>query len=153
IVTASTPGVTAVKRATETIPIVFATVGDAVAVGIVASLARPGGNATGASYFTPQLNAKRLELLKEAVPTLARAGVLFNPENPASRPVLPVVRETAQQLRIELFDVAVREPAAFRDAFAAIEEKRVEALVVSEDPMLIRNAAVVASLALEHRIP
>jgi putative ABC transport system substrate-binding protein len=63
------------------------------------------------------------------------------------------VRETAQQLRIELFDVAVREPAAFRDAFAAIEEKRVEALVVTEGPMLIRNAAVVASLALEHRIP
>ena len=79
IVTYSTPGVSAAKRATTTVPIIFLTVGDAVAVGLVSSLARPGGNATGISYFNPELTSKRLELLKEALPGLAHAAVLFNP--------------------------------------------------------------------------
>src|ERR1700724_947636 len=92
IITATTPGVSAVKRATTTIPIVFASVGDAVAMGLVSSLARPGGNVTGTSYFLPELAAKRLELLKEAIPGLVQAGVLFNPENPAAQPVLAAMR-------------------------------------------------------------
>jgi putative ABC transport system substrate-binding protein len=89
IVTHGTPGVMAAKQATSTIPIVIAVVGDAVASGLVASLARPGGNVTGLTFFQPELNAKRLELLKEAVPDLMDVGVLLNPSNQMNAPVLP----------------------------------------------------------------
>ena len=82
IVTSGTPGTRAAKRATATIPIVMAEIGgDPVASGIFASLARPGGNLTGSTFFSPELSAKRLELLKEAVPRITQAGVLLNPED------------------------------------------------------------------------
>src|SRR5580704_1017240 len=112
IVTHGTPGVMAAKQATSTIPIVIAVVGDAVASGLVASLARPGGNVTGLT-FLPELNAKRLELLKETVPDLTDVGVLHQ------------------------FDA--REPRDFEAAFAAMTAKRVRALVVFDDAMLIGN--------------
>src|SRR5581483_185519 len=88
IVTHATPGVLAAKRATTTIPIVVAAVGDAVETGLVSSLARPGGNVTGTTFFNPELSAKRTELLKEAIPGLVKAGILFNPANPSNGPVL-----------------------------------------------------------------
>jgi len=144
--------VSAAKRATTTIPIVFASIGDAVAVGAVASLARPGGNVTGNTYFLPELNAKRLELLKEAIPGLARAGVLFNPANPASKPVLSAMGQTAQSLKLELAEFAVRDPGELDDAFAAMAAKPVNALVVMEDPMLIQNSGTGARLALKYRL-
>ena len=152
IVTYATPGVSAARHATSTIPIVFATVGDAVAVGLVASLARPGGNVTGTSYFLPELAAKRLALLKEAVPGLARAGVLFNPANPAAEPVLSAMRLTAQSLKIELSGLAVREASELASAFAAMAQGPAGAVAIAEDPMLIYNAPLIAKLALEHRL-
>jgi putative ABC transport system substrate-binding protein len=152
LVTYTTPGVTAAKRATETIPIVFATVGDAVAVGLVASLARPGGNVTGTSYFTPELAAKRLELLKGAIPGLVQAGILFNPANAAIRPVLPAIRASAQSLKLELSEFPAREAADLGDAFAAMAAKSVGAFVITEDPMLIYNSESIAKLALKQRI-
>jgi putative tryptophan/tyrosine transport system substrate-binding protein len=152
IVTATTPGVSAVERATTTIPIVFASVGDAVAVGLVSSLARPGGNVTGTSYFLPELAAKRLELLKEAIPGLVQAGVLFNPANPAAQPVLAAMRLTAQSLKLELSEFAAREASDLEAVFAAMAAKPVGALVVTEDPMLIYNSEACANLALKHRI-
>jgi ABC-type uncharacterized transport system substrate-binding protein len=89
IVTHGTPGALAAKRATNTIPIVFAATGDAVASGVVASLARPGGNLTGFTYFNPELAAKRLEYLKDAFPSLTNVAVLLNPTNPMNEPIVP----------------------------------------------------------------
>jgi len=126
IVTYSTPGVSAAQR-TRTIPIVFLTVGDAIAMGFVSSLARPGGNVTGTTYFTPELAAKRLEFLKEAMPSLARAGVLFNPMNPASEPVLSALRLTAQSLKLELSEFPVREATDQESAFATMAAKSARA--------------------------
>ena len=98
IVTHSTPGVLAAKRATTTVPIVAASTGDAVASGLVASIARPGGNVTGMTFFNPELAGKRLELLKEAMPGLVRVGVLINSANPANAPILSAMNRTAQSL-------------------------------------------------------
>jgi putative ABC transport system substrate-binding protein len=152
LVTYATPGVSAAKRATKNIPIVFATVGDAVAVGIVSSLARPGGNVTGNTYFLPELNSKRLELLKEAIPSLMRAGALFNPTNPATEPVLSAMRMTAQSLKMELSEFAVREATDLEAAFKAMGVKSVGAFVIAEDPMLIYNTEASAKLALKYRL-
>ncbi|MFI5011039.1 MAG: ABC transporter substrate-binding protein [Hyphomicrobiales bacterium] len=152
IVTYATPGVSAAQRATKTIPIVFATVGDAVAMGLVSSLARPGGNVTGTSYFLPELASKRLELVKEAIPGLAQAGVLFNPANPAAEPVLAAMRLTAQSLKVELSEFAAREATDLEGAFAAMDAKPVGAVVITEDPMLIYSTEASAKLALKHRL-
>jgi putative ABC transport system substrate-binding protein len=152
MVTYTTPGVTAAKRATDTIPIVFASAGDAVAVGLVASLARPGGNVTGNSYFLPELAAKRLELLKEAVPGIAAAGVLINPANASAQPILAAMRTTAQALKLELVEAPARQPADLDAAIAALAENGVGGFVVTEDPMLIYSAAATATLAVRHRL-
>lgn len=151
IVTYATPGVSAAKRATRTIPIVFATVGDAVAVGLVSSLARPGGNVTGTTYFLPELAAKRLVLLKQAMPGLVRAGVLFNPANSSTEPVLSAMRLTARSLKVELSEFAAREVTDLEDAFAAMAAKSVGAFVITEDPMLIYNTEACVKLALKYR--
>jgi len=150
IVTHGTPGVMAAKQATSTIPIVIAVVGDAVATGVVASLARPGGNVTGLTYFQPELNAKRLELLKETIPDLVDVGVLLNPDNQMNEPVLRQVTEVAQSLKLELHQFDSRSPSEFEAAFAAMAAKRVRALIVFDDAMLIGDAKAVAALALKH---
>ena len=152
IVTHGTPGVMAAKQATSTIPIVIAVVGDAVASGLVASLARPGGNVTGLTFFQPELNAKRLELLKETVPDLIDVGVLLNSANQMNEPVLPQVAQVAQSLKLVLHQFDAREPGDFEAAFAAMTARRVRALVVFDDAMLIGNARAVAALALQHRL-
>ena len=152
IVTYTTPGVLAAKRATTTIPIVMAVVADALASGLVSSLARPGGNVTGMTYFVPELAAKRLELLKDAVPSLLQAGVLFNSANPSHEPVLSAMRLTAQALKLELAEFAVREVADLEGAFAAMAAKLVGAVVITEDPILIYNAEAGAKLALRYRL-
>jgi ABC-type uncharacterized transport system substrate-binding protein len=149
IVTHGAPGVLAAKQATSTIPIVVATVGDAVASGFVASLARPGGNVTGLTFFQPELNAKRFELLKETVPDLTDVGILLNPANQGSEPVLPQVTQVARSLKLELHQLNVREPGEFEGAFAAMVAKRVRGLVVFDDAMLIGNARAIAALALK----
>ena len=152
IVTHGTPGVTAAKQATSTIPIVMAVVGDAVASGLVASLARPGGNVTGLTFFQPELAAKRLELLKEMVPDLTDVGVLLNPSNRMNEPAMPQLAQVAQSLKLELQHFDVRGPWEFEGAFAAMTARRVRALVVLDDSMLLDNAAAVAALALKHSL-
>ena len=108
IVTHGTPGTRTAKTATSTIPIVMAISGDAIATGIVTSLARPEANVTGSTFFIPQLNAKRLELLKEACPYVARVAALSNPNNPVSKPIIPAMQAAATRLKLE-FDVAEAE--------------------------------------------
>jgi putative ABC transport system substrate-binding protein len=151
IVTHGVPGVQAAKNATKTIPIVIAAVGDAVTFGLVASLARPGGNITGLSFFTPELNGKRLELLKEAFPRIRRVAFLFNSDNPGAP--LAAMEAAAASLKVELQQFGVRSPNEFENAFAAMSKRRVEAVAINDDPMLIANVGTAASLAARHRIP
>ena len=153
IVTHGTPGGLAAKQATTTVPIVFATAGDAVASGLVASLARPGGNMTGTTYFIPELSAKQLELLKETIPSLTDVAILLNPANPMNEPVVPAMKRTAQSLKLELHQFGASGPAEFDGAFAAMATKRVGALVVIDDATLIANAPIIAKLALGQRLP
>jgi putative tryptophan/tyrosine transport system substrate-binding protein len=153
IVTHGTPGALAAKQATTTIPIVFATAGDAMASGVVASLSRPGGNVTGMTYFVPEISAKQLELLKEVVPHLTDVGVLLNPVNPMNDPVVPAMRSTARALDLELHQFGVRAPTELESAFAAMATRRIGALVVIDDATLIANAPAIAKLALQYRLP
>src|SRR5262245_2002282 len=153
IVTHGTPGVLAAKRATTTIPIVCAVVGDALGSGIVSSLARPDGNVTGLTFFNPELAAKRLELLKEILPELTDVAILLNSANPINDPILPHMSSMAQPLKLGLHQFDARSPANFEAAFAEIAAQRIGALVVIEDAMLIANASAVAALALKHRLP
>jgi putative tryptophan/tyrosine transport system substrate-binding protein len=146
------PGALAAKHATTTIPIVIAQTGDAVATGVVASLARPGGNVTGMTFFGPELAAKRLELLKEVIPDLAEAGALITPENPMGKPYLAAMKLAAQSLKLELSEFAVREPTDLEGAFAAMAAKSVGAFVTMEEPVLIYNAEASARLAIKYRL-
>ena len=102
ILTSGTPGTRAAKSATTTIPIIMVTSGDPVALGLVASLARPGGNITGSSNFAPELSAKRVELIKEAFPSTQRVGVIFNPDNSINDRNLPAMEQTSKALKLGL---------------------------------------------------
>jgi putative tryptophan/tyrosine transport system substrate-binding protein len=152
VIVAHGPAVLAAKNATTTIPIVIAQTGDAVATGLVASLARPGGNVTGMTFFGPELAAKRLELLKEALPNLTQAGALIHPENPMGKPYLAAMKLMAQSLKLELSEFAVREPTDLEGAFAAMAAKPVGAFVTMEEPVLIYNAEASARLAVKYRL-
>jgi putative ABC transport system substrate-binding protein len=145
----------AAKQATSTIPIVMASAGDAVASGLVASIVRPGGNVTGLTFFNPELAAKRVELVKEAVPSLTHVGVLLNPANPGmNEAIVPAMQQSAAALGLELVQFTAQQPAELEAAFAAMAAtKRIGALVVLDDPVLIANAGLIATLALQHRLP
>ena len=152
IVTHGTPAALAAKTAT-TIPVVFAVVADALGSGILSSLARPGGNVTGLTFFAPELNAKQLELLKAILPGLTDVGILLNSANPINEPILPQMSSVAQPLKLELHQFDAREPAEFEGAFAAMAAQRVGALVVIDNAVLLANAPAVAALALKQRLP
>jgi putative ABC transport system substrate-binding protein len=153
IITGGSQGVRAAMGATTTIPIVIAVAGDVVDAGFVADLARPGGNITGQTFFNPELMAKRLELLKEAIPQLARVGVFLNPTNPRNIAILKAMESTADRISIKLQQFEVRRPEEFNDAFATMTKERVDAVVVHEDAMLLANDKVIAELAARTRIP
>ena len=153
IITHGTPGTLAAKRATTTIPIVMAVVGDAVVTGVVSSLARPGGNITGSTFFNPELGAKRLELLKETFPLGRRFGALVNPDNPMAQLIVQGMETPAESLKIELHTFEARRPAEFASAFQATAERRVEAVTVIEDPMFIANAGIIGEIASTRRLP
>jgi putative ABC transport system substrate-binding protein len=153
IVTHGTPGSLAVKQATTTIPIVMTLVGDAVATGLVASIARPGGNITGSSFFFPELNAKRLELLTEALPGARRMAALVNSENPAHTLALKAMESVAKVQNVELQVADVRGPPDFPGVFSGMVKRRVDAISVLDDAMLIANAPQIADLAARNRLP
>src|SRR5829696_367269 len=117
IITHGTPGTRAAKQAATTISIVMAISGDALATGLVASLARPEANLTGSTFFLSELNAKRLELLKDLFPHLARVAALSNPDNPVSKPIIPAMMAAAAPLKIELELANVQGPSEFDGAF------------------------------------
>ena len=153
IVTHGTPGALAAEQVTNTIPIVVAVIADAEASGVVASLAKPGGNMTGLTIFIPELAAKRLELLKETMPGLTDVGVLFNSINPANASIIPAMSRTAEPLKLKLHQFGVRERGEFEAAFAEMTSKRIGALVVIDDAILIANAQTLAQIALRQRLP
>ena len=139
--------------AAVSIPIVMAVVGDAVVTGVVSSVARPGGNITGSTFFNPELGAKRLELLKEAFPLSRRFGALVNPDNPMAQLIVQGMETPAESLKIELHTFEARRPAEFASAFQAMAERRVDAVTVIEDPMFIANAGTIGEIALTRRLP
>jgi putative ABC transport system substrate-binding protein len=153
IVTAGTPGVRALKQTTTTVPVVMAQIADPIAMGFVTSLARPGGNITGLTYFVPELMAKRLELLKEVMPHGRQFAVLLNRDNPVVGPILQSMAVTAKALNVELQRFELRGPDELDSTFAEMSNRRVDGVVVQEDAMLVVNAGAVSSFAAKHRIP
>jgi ABC-type uncharacterized transport system substrate-binding protein len=153
LVAHSTPGARAAKQATSTIPIVVAVVADPVDVGLVASLARPGGNLTGLTFFLAEICAKWVELIREAIPTLTRVAVIVNPANPSHPIVLEVMQRTAGALGVELVPVEVKARGDIAAAIAAVAARRASALVTIEDPLVISNGGQIAGLALQNRLP
>ena len=153
LVTHGPPGALAAKRATDTIPIVLGVIGEAVAIGAVEGLARPGGNVTGLSFFVPELSAKRLEILREALPRLSRVGVLLKRDNPINMAVLKAMEHAAQALKIRLQPVEVREPADIEVAISGLVKGHAGAMVVHEEAMLIAHAERIAGLAARHQLP
>jgi len=152
IITQGTPAAFAAKQATTTIPIVMAVVGDPVDSGIVASYSRPGGNITGSSFFFPEINAKRLELMKILMPDLKRAGVLMHPDNLAMRSVLRAMDEVAKGIDVKLQRVEVRRLDELDSAFADAK-LQIQAHTVIDEGLFIANAKRIAELATRNRLP
>ena len=155
IVTHTAPGALAAKQATSTnpIPIVMTNVGDAVGWGIVASLARPGGNITGDTFFVTELVAKRLEVLKDAIPRVRWVAVLANPDNAGTGRSLQAMEIAAKKLNVALLRFHVRGAADLDGAFAAMAKESVDALTVIEDAILIPSSKRIAELAVKQRLP
>jgi putative tryptophan/tyrosine transport system substrate-binding protein len=152
IVTRGTPAAKAAKAATEMIPIVMAAIGEPLGVGVVASLARPGGNVTGLSAYVTELAGKRVELLKEARPSIARIGFLQNMSNPVSPPQWHANQAAAKVLGIsaELFDI--RTVQDITGAFARIAKDPLDALSVGIDSLTQANAKMIVELAATHKL-
>jgi putative ABC transport system substrate-binding protein len=153
IVTAGTPAALAVRKATTSVPLVMAAVGDPIGVGLVASLARPGGNSTGLTAIAPELEGKRLELLREVVPKLSYIAVLWNPDNPFHAGSLKEARAAAQVLGIKVQPLGVRVSEDFPTAFAAILRERPGALLVLADRLFLHNRARIVDFEAKHRLP
>jgi len=149
-----TPAAAAAKNATKTIPIVMMAVGDPVGTGLIASLARPGGNVTGLSYSVGlEIFSKQLELLKETVPKVRRVAVLSNPAHPAHPLQIREVNVAARSLGVQLQLLEARGPSEFDGAFAAMAKERVGALLVLSDAMLNSHRTRLADLAARSRLP
>jgi putative ABC transport system substrate-binding protein len=155
IVTHSAQGALAAKQATATnpIPVVMTNVGDAVGTGIVASLARPGGNITGDTFYVTELVPKRLELLKDAFPRIRRVAILANPDNAATARYLSAMDTAGRDLSVALPKFHVRSPADLDGAFAAMAKDGVDALAIIEDVVLIAEFKRIAELAAKQRLP
>ena len=152
IVTTGTAAVVAAKQATSVIPIVFTSAGDPVATGLVASLARPGGNVTGLSNQLPDLAGKRLELLREIIPGLHRLAILTNVGNPIGALEMGEVQAAARTLGLEILPLEIRRAEDIGPAFEALKD-RADALYVVAEPLLSSNHVRISTLALGARLP
>ena len=153
IVSDSTIGTRALKRATSTIPIVMATVADPLGSGVVTSLAHPGGNVTGLSTMMTELSAKRLQLLKEAIPRVVRVAVLSNPDTPYVPKMIEELKAAAPSLSIELKFVGVRTPEEFNSALSAVSRAHAQALYVIDDVLFSTHRPALLKLASKARLP
>ena len=153
ILAISAPAALAAKHETATIPIVFIA-SDPLGSGLVASLARPAGNLTGFSVFLgDEFSSKWLEFLREAVPTISRVAVLWNPTNPASSHYMTVLQRAAEKLGIKLQPQLVNDPNQFESAFAAMVAAQAQALVVVVDPLTLRYRERIIELTIKNRLP
>ena len=153
LVVATTPGALAAKNETRTIPIVFVAVADPVRSGLVAGLARPGGNLTGLSPLNPEISGKRLELLKESLPSISRVATLTNPGNPSHAIFWRETHTAAQTLGLQLQQIRVRAPEDFDEAFRAAARGRADALLAFDDPLTAGHRARLVALAAKYRLP
>jgi putative ABC transport system substrate-binding protein len=154
IVTIGSPAVTlAAKAATATIPILFATGGDPIKLGLVASFNRPGGNATGVALFNVDLVAKQIELLSELIPQAATISVLINPENPNAETESKQAQAAGRALRVEVHILGANKENDFDAAFATLVQQRPTALLVSFDAFFLSKRAQLVALAARHRVP
>jgi len=153
IMTWGTPQILAVKQATNTIPIVMAFSADPVRDGFVASLARPGGNITGLSSLSPELSGKRLELLKETFPQLARVGVLWDPADPGATANVKETETAGQALGVQVQPLEVRSQKDFQNAFKAANEGRARALILQQTNLTNTHRKEIVELATKHRLP
>ena len=144
----------AAQRATTTIPIIFVAVPDPVGAKLVASLAHPGGNITGLSNFATDLTAKRIELLKEIVPSMSHVALLVNPnDKDTSRVYTEEAQRAVKKLEITLYPVEVRSPSDLEPAFLKMRDRQVDGIAVSQDGLFYATRKNIADLALNHRLP
>jgi putative ABC transport system substrate-binding protein len=153
LVTPGTPGAVALKKATQTIPIVFTDVTDPVAAGLVSSLARPGGNITGFSSIEAILAGKRLELLKETVPKISRVAVLWDPRNSSSAQEWKQSKVAARELHLDVYSMGVSNADKYEDGFKQAVKARSDALSVLSSPMSSSRQEQIARLAAKNRLP
>jgi putative ABC transport system substrate-binding protein len=153
IVTAGTPGCLAAKQATTTIPIVFAVSSDPLSTGVVASLARPGGNITGLSLMASDLSAKRLELLQSLIPGFGRVAVLWDSSNPGMALRVSETQIAAKQLKIAFYDAGARDLDGLEASFAALSKQRPEAMVVTAEAFTNRHRDRILDFIMRNRIP
>ncbi|MBR1148781.1 ABC transporter substrate-binding protein [Bradyrhizobium sp. AUGA SZCCT0431] len=154
LVAPTTSAALAAKRVTSTVPIVFATVATPVELGLVNSLARPGGNVTGLSYYiSPEIVGKQLQLLQSISPRISRVAILWVPGNAGLPPMLEEATRAAEQLGLQLRLIETQEPADFEAAFRSMVEQRADALLVLPDARLSEHRIALGMLALENRLP
>ena len=153
ILTWGTNAVLAAKQATTTIPIVMGVIGDPLGIGIVTNLAHPGGNVTGCSLHAAELEAKRLQLLKEVVPGLSRVAILFNPTNHYMPLALQSARKGAQVLHLSLAVYEVYDTTTLDAAFVTVMEDRPDAFLVPADTFLVTERSRIAQFAIENKLP
>jgi putative ABC transport system substrate-binding protein len=149
----TSPVAIAAHQATTEIPIVFTDVGDPVSVGLVASLARPGGNVTGISTIAPRLSAKRLQLLKDAVPTISRVGGLWTPRNPANAREWSDAQASSKVLGVELESFPITGPEEITGVFDGVVHRGVDSLFVLSGPVIGSRRGQVVDLATQHGLP
>jgi putative ABC transport system substrate-binding protein len=153
IVTAGTPASLAVKKATSSVPLVMIAVGEPVATGLVASLAKPGGNITGVTSISPEIEGKRLELLREVVPKISHIAVLWNAVSPVQVIQERETRAAAQVLGMKMLSLGVRNLEEIEDAFAAIVRERPDALFVLADRLFLHHRKRTMDFAVQHNLP
>jgi putative ABC transport system substrate-binding protein len=153
IVTAGTPASLAVKKATSTVPLVMVAVGDPVGTGLVPSLAQPGGNITGLSSIAPDLEGKRMELLREVVPKLSHVAFFLNPLNPFHTVSMRQAHAAAQTLGIKLQALEVRASEDLDGAFATIVKEKPDALLILADRVFLHDRERMMDFATQHRLP
>lgn len=152
IVTAGTPASLAVKKSAPSIPLVMVAVGDPVGTGLISTLARPGGNVTGVSSIAPELEGKRLELLREVLPRLSQVAVLSNPDNAFHVSSIRQTRTAAELLRLNVQFVGVRASDEISGAFATIARAHPQALVVMADRVFLHERVRIADFAADNRL-
>ena len=153
IATFGTPPTQAAKAATSTIPIVMIAIGDPVGAGLVSSLARPGGNITGNTILGPDVAGKRLQLLKELIPSLSRVAFLWNPDNASHPAQLAELQSAVQTLGMKLLPVAVRSPEELDNAFAVITSERPDAFLMTADPLHQLSVMKILDFLIDNRLP